>query len=93
MIRGRGKKMKDVEGRGVIRLGDKTSHGGEVVSASESFTVMGIAVALDGDMTVCPKCKGRFAIRPLDSSRQHHGKAVAYHDDPTECGATLLSSL
>ncbi|HAT33402.1 MAG TPA: PAAR domain-containing protein, partial [Janthinobacterium sp.] len=28
--------MKDAKGRGVIRLGDKTSHGGEVVSASDS---------------------------------------------------------
>ncbi|PRX34358.1 PAAR motif-containing protein [Paraburkholderia sp. BL18I3N2] len=36
---------------------------------------------------------GTYAILPKDSTRQHFGKAVAYHGDPTECGATLISSL
>ncbi|MEO6918404.1 MAG: PAAR domain-containing protein [Collimonas sp.] len=85
--------MKDQHGRGVIRLGDKTSHGGEVITASDNFKVLGIAVALEGHMTICPKCKGQFAILPVNSTRKHHGKAVAYHDDPTACGATLISSL
>lgn len=85
--------MKDAKGRGVIRLGDKTSHGGEVVSASDSYTVLGKAVALEGDMATCPKCKGKHAIKPVDSTRKHHGKQVAYDGDPTDCGATLISSL
>lgn len=85
--------MKDENERGVVRLGDKTSHGGEVITASDNFKVMGIAVALEGDMTTCPKCKGQFPITPVNSTRKHHGKAVAYHDDPTACGATLISSL
>ncbi|AMP07656.1 PAAR domain-containing protein [Collimonas pratensis] len=85
--------MKDEHDRGVIRLGDKTSHGGEVITASDSFKAMGIAVALEGDMTTCPQCKGKFAIQPANSTRMHHGKAVAYHGDPTACGATLISSL
>ncbi len=85
--------MKDEKGRGVVRLGDKTSHGGVVTSACDSFKVMGIAVALEGDMASCPKCRGKFAIQPVGSTRKHHGKAVAYHGDPTACGATLISSL
>jgi uncharacterized Zn-binding protein involved in type VI secretion len=44
-------------------------------------------------MTKCPKCKGNFKILPQNSTRNHQGKAVAYHDDPTECGARLISSL
>ena len=85
--------MKDEQGRGVIRLGDKTSHGGEVVSASDSYTVLGKAVALEDDMTLCPKCKGQFPIKPADSTSKHHGKHVAYDGDRTACGAKLISSI
>ncbi|EOA03778.1 PAAR domain-containing protein [Herbaspirillum frisingense] len=85
--------MKDEQGRAVIRLGDKTSHGGEVISANDTLKAMGKAVALEGDMTTCPKCKGQFAIQPSNSTRKHHGKQVAYHGDATACGATLISSL
>lgn len=85
--------MKDVKGRGAIRLGDKTSHGGKVVSASDSYTVLGKGVALQGDMTTCPKCKGSFPIETAGSTRKHHGKAVAYDGDVTACGAKLISSI
>lgn len=85
--------MKDENGRGVIRLGDKTTHDGVVISASDSFTVLGKTVALEGDMASCPRCHGNFAIQPVASTRKHHGKAVAYHGDPTACGATLISSV
>ena len=33
--------MKNEEGHGIIRLGDKTSHGGEVISAVPDFKVFG----------------------------------------------------
>ena len=47
------------EGRGVIRLGDATTHGGKVVSAAHTTaTVMGIPIACVGNLTQCPKCKG-----------------------------------
>ena len=85
--------MKDESGRKAIRLGDQTSHGGKVISASDTLKAMGKAVALEGDMTVCPKCKGQFAIRPGEDKRTHHGKPVAFHGDETDCGATLISSL
>lgn len=85
--------MKDAHGRGVIRLGDKTSHGGEVVSASDNYKVLGKAVALEGDLATCPKCGGKHALKPVASTRKHHGKQVAYDGDPTACGATLMSSI
>lgn len=81
------------EGRGVIRIGDKTSHGGTVLSASSGTVVMGRLAALDGDMSVCPQCKGKFALKPDGAGARHEGKPYAYHGDATECGATLLSSL
>jgi uncharacterized Zn-binding protein involved in type VI secretion len=85
--------MKDQKGRGVIRLGDKTTHGGQVISAAHDFTVLGKQVALEGDSTYCPQCKGTFSIQPGTDSRKHHGKRVAYDQDLTACGAKLISSI
>ena len=85
--------MKDQDGRGVIRHGDKTTHGGQVISAAGDFTVLGKPVAIEGDATYCPKCKGKFPIQPSGSTRKHHGKQVAYDQDSTACGAKLISSI
>lgn len=85
--------MKDQNQRGVIRLGDKTSHGGEVISASQNFTALGKRIAVEGDTTYCPKCKGIFPIQPSGGIRKHHGKEVAFDQDLTACGAQLISSM
>jgi uncharacterized Zn-binding protein involved in type VI secretion len=79
-------------GRRVIRLGDKTDHGGKVISVSSSTIVMGIEAALAGDMTQCPKCKGNFPIKPDGQGAQHNGKPYAYDNDLTACGAKLIAS-
>jgi len=81
------------QGRGVIRLNDKTDHGGQVISATSGTTVMGKVAALQDDMTFCPKCKGNFAIKPDGSGARHQGKAYAYDGDSTACGARLITSL
>jgi uncharacterized Zn-binding protein involved in type VI secretion len=81
------------QGRGVIRLNDKTDHGGQVISASSGTTVMGVVAALQDDMTQCPKCKGNFAIKPDGAGARHEGKPYAYDGDVTECGAKLITSL
>lgn len=85
--------MKNSKGKGVIRIGDATSHGGKVVSACSDFKAMGKPIAVDGDMTACPQCKGTFQIQVASSDLQHHDKAVAYDGDKTACGAKLISSI
>ena len=40
--------------KGVIRLGDATTHGGKVISAAPNSTVLGIAFARQGDQCICP---------------------------------------
>ena len=80
------------KGRGIVRLHDKTSHGGEVITASGP-TIMGLPATRDGDMTHCPKCKGDFAIVTDGLGATHYGRKMAYLDDKTACGATLISSL
>jgi uncharacterized Zn-binding protein involved in type VI secretion len=85
--------MKNSRGKGVIRMGDSTSHGGKVISASSDFNALGKPIAVHGDMTVCHQCKGTFPIQVASSDRNHHGKAVAYDGDKTACGAELISSI
>ena len=81
------------KGRGVIRLNDKTDHGGHVISASSETIVMGLVAALVGDKTYCPQCKGEFLITPNSSGAKHKGTSYVYHNDSTACGAHLITSL
>ncbi len=84
--------MRNEAGQAAIRLGDGSSHGGKVISASATITVHGIAVALEGDMTHCPQCKGDFAILPSGQGKKNMGRWLAYEGTATACGATLVAS-
>lgn len=85
--------MKNSKGQGVIRKGDVTSHGGKVISGASDFKALGRPIACEGDLTVCPKCKGVFSIQTSGSERKHHGRSVAYNGDKAACGAKLFSSI
>ncbi|MFJ3315932.1 PAAR domain-containing protein [Herbaspirillum huttiense] len=77
--------------RPFITLGDKTSHGGTVISADLTSSIHGKYMARVGDMVVCPKCKGVFAINSGASDMvDGEGRGYARHLDTTECGALLL---
>ncbi|MES2324944.1 MAG: PAAR domain-containing protein [Pseudomonadota bacterium] len=80
-------------GIGVIRLHDKTDHGGTVISASSGTHVLGELAALDADMTHCPRCKGNFAIKARGNGASHEGRPYAYDGDIADCGARLITSL
>jgi uncharacterized Zn-binding protein involved in type VI secretion len=84
--------MHNHSDQAVARLGDKTSHGGEIITATATIKVHGIAVALEGDMTHCPKCKGNFAILPSGEGKKNLGRWVAYAGTQTECGAELVAT-
>lgn len=79
--------------RGVIRLGDPTSHGGQVVQTGARSVVMGRAVAVVGDLCVCPR-KGhrQCVIIEGDPDILLDGKPVAFDGHHTSCGATLIST-
>jgi uncharacterized Zn-binding protein involved in type VI secretion len=85
--------MKNAKGKGVIRLGDKTSHGGQVISSVTELIALGKPVVVEGNLTVCPKCRGVFPVQVQSSDRKHHGKNVAYEGDKSACGAKLISSI
>lgn len=78
----------------VIVVGDRTSHGGVVVSGSPFTDVDGKAVARIGDKVTCPQ-KGHGNITTIVTGDQTvliDGSPVARHGDKTACGATLISS-
>lgn len=79
--------------RAIIRLGDKTTHGGEVITASGSI-MYGKPIALVGDKVICPKQgHGINTILPGSTRMKISGRQVALNGFQTECGCTLIASL
>ena len=75
----------------VIVLGDKTSHHGTVVEASQMSDSGGKGIARVGDKITCPR-HGDGTISSGDPSLLVDGKPVARHGDKTSCGATLIAA-
>lgn len=77
---------------GFIVLGDRTSHGGTVITADPTWTIDDRPVARVGDKVSCPRCKrtstivtSRFPV-VIDG-----GQAATFDQDRTDCGAILYS--
>lgn len=78
--------------RGVIRLGDSTSHGGKVITAS-GYEVNGKKMALVGDLVSCPiPGHGNNPITTGNSKITINGKTAALHGFLAQCGCTVLTS-
>jgi uncharacterized Zn-binding protein involved in type VI secretion len=75
----------------IIVLGDSTSHGGKVVSASPVSTINGKGIARVGDMVSCPiHGHGICAIVLGDTTCLIDDMPVARAGDKTACGAELI---
>lgn len=80
--------------KGVIRLGDSTTHGGKVISAAATAAVHGIAVARKGDTCICPVVGHSLCIIiEGDPMVLADGRPVAFEGHKTSCGASLISSV
>lgn len=80
--------------RRVIRLGDPTTHGGVVVSASGTVIINGKQVARVGDSVTCPiPGHGVVTIIEGDPNWQDNGRPIALEGHKTSCGASLISTL
>jgi uncharacterized Zn-binding protein involved in type VI secretion len=80
--------------RGVIRVGDSTSHGGTVETGKAQSIVMRRAVACVGDRCTCPVSgHDDCVIAEGDPNVLIDGGAVAFDGHKTSCGATLISSV
>lgn len=81
-------------GKPYIVLGDKTSHGGVVISASTTATIKSKGIARVGDKATCP-IKGHGEVTTIisgDPDATVDGKSPARQGDKTACGATLIAS-
>jgi uncharacterized Zn-binding protein involved in type VI secretion len=79
--------------KGLVLLGDKTTHGGQVISASSTMVVNGKAVALVGDKVSCP-IEGHGTNSIVEGSPEwvSDGKAVVVHGCHSQCGCQVISS-
>lgn len=77
--------------QGFVLLGDKTTHGGEVISASSTMIVNGKRVALVGDLVSCPR-HGVNAITDGCPDWSEDGRAYVVNGCQSECGCEVISS-
>lgn len=84
---------RELQVKPFIVIGDKTSHGGTVVTSAATTSTMGKQVARVGDRVPCPvPGHGNEVIVSGDPTVVVEGKPCARHGDKTSCGATLISS-
>jgi uncharacterized Zn-binding protein involved in type VI secretion len=80
--------------RAIVRLGDKTTHGGVVITASPIHTLRGIGIARMGDKVSCPlPGHGTNEIVEGCPIFSIGGRSVALHGHKTACGCSLVASL
>lgn len=78
--------------RPIIRVGDKTTHGGTVLEGFSSYSIDGRAAAGVGHKVDCPKCNGLFPIIEGVPSFAVGDSLVTLEGMKTACGAALISS-
>ncbi|AKJ43183.1 PAAR domain-containing protein [Pragia fontium] len=79
--------------KGFILVGDKTTHGGVVISASSSMVIDGKNVALIGDKVSCPII-GHGVNEIIEGSPNwvSDGKVVVVDGCRCQCGCQVISS-
>jgi len=80
--------------KGIVRIGDKTTGGGQVQSGSAKMKFAGIGVARLNDPVSCPVI-GHSPSKIVEGhpTMNDNGIPVAFHGYKCSCGCTLISSL
>jgi uncharacterized Zn-binding protein involved in type VI secretion len=81
--------------RGIVVIGSKSNHDGEVITGAELVFCNYKRVARVGDYHFCPKTGHGITkiIGPVNEKRAMiEGKPVALVGDKAECGATIVES-
>lgn len=80
--------------KGVIRIGDKSTGGGTVLSGSSKMKFGGVGAARLGDPVSCSvEGHGQTVIAEGHPTFKDNGVPVAFHGHRCACGCTLISSL
>jgi uncharacterized Zn-binding protein involved in type VI secretion len=74
-----------------IMKGDRTDHGGVVLTGDETKTWHGLPFARLGDKVMCFKCKGIFKIDEGDPNMLADGIPRAFDGYKVACGAKLIA--
>lgn len=81
-------------GKSQIVVGDRTSHGGVVLTGSPTNTWHGIPIARKGDVVSCPKCapfKFQIAEGLENCTDTDAALPMAVEGHKTTCGAILMA--
>ena len=81
-------------GKSQIILGDKTSHGGVVISGSATNSWHGVPVARRTDKVFCPRCRPHIfeIIEGVENCTDTNARLpMATEGHATTCGATLIA--
>ena len=76
----------------ISTVGDRTTHGGTVITGSPTRMVQGKKVARLGDMCSCPIHGKTRIVRVLDIMPRTDGLPTAHSDAMTACGAKIIKS-
>lgn len=74
----------------IARLGDTSTHGGEIVTSASKTFAEKKKIAREGDILNCP-VHGPNPIVGHSAKHKAEGKYLARQTDLTECGAALIS--
>ncbi|CNH85462.1 PAAR domain-containing protein [Yersinia intermedia] len=78
---------------GIVCLGDATTHGGKVITASSTMFINGVQVALVGDLVSCPiKGHGNNPIIEGSPNEMEEGVSVVVNNCLCACGCRVISS-
>lgn len=83
----------------VVVVGDRTSHGGEVITGSKIHTIDGKPIARLNDLVDCPEKYPDGSPHGVNKILEAHstvtigGERIALHGHRTECGCTLIGSV
>ncbi len=81
-----------INGKEVVCLGDLTTHGGRVITATAITMYNGIRSARTGDKVSCPRCEGEHTIMEAMHGYIENGKRMATHGTAVSCGARLVAN-
>jgi len=78
----------------IVRLGDVTSHGGKVITASPTHSIGGIGIARVGDQVFCPMPGHGVNLIIAGAETYLIGeRSVALHGHQSACGCVLIASI
>jgi uncharacterized Zn-binding protein involved in type VI secretion len=78
--------------QGVIRLGDKLSSDGEVISVAEGMSFMGRGLCGRQSSLPVARARGERNCR-RDAGSTWQGRPMVLHGHRCDCGCTLITSL